>query len=137
MKEFILVDKSQSGDGREMVISRQDVNEIQLAKGAIRSGIDVLLESAGIRAEEIEQFIIAGAFGSYINVASAVSIGMFPDIPIERFAQVGNAAGAGARQMLLSKKQRTLAESIARRVNYIELSTYPNFTNIFSRSLFL
>ncbi len=137
MKEFILVDKSQSGDGREMVISRQDVNEIQLAKGAIRSGIDVLLESAGIRAEEIEKFIIAGAFGSYINVSSAVKIGMFPELPMERFTQVGNAAGAGARQLLLSKKQRRLAESIARQVRYIELSTYPNFTNIFSRSLFL
>ena len=61
---------------------------------------------------------------------------MFPDLPINRFQQVGNAAGAGARQMLLSLEQRKQAEAIANRVKYIELSNYPNFTNIFSRSLF-
>lgn len=136
-REFVLVDKSESGNGRDMVITRQDVNEIQLAKGAIRTGIEVLLETAHISAQDIEEFIIAGAFGSYINVPSAVSIGMFPDLPLVRFKQVGNAAGAGARQMLLSKQQRALAESVAKKVKYVELSTYPNFSDIFSKSLFL
>jgi uncharacterized 2Fe-2S/4Fe-4S cluster protein (DUF4445 family) len=136
-KEFILVDKSKSGNGRDVTITRQDINEIQLAKGAIRTGIEVLLESAGIPASEIDEFIIAGAFGTYINVPSAIEIGMFPALPLDHFKQVGNAAGAGARQMLLSVKQRKLAEDIARRVNYVELSTYPNFANIFSKSLFL
>ncbi len=136
-KEFILVDKSQSGTGSDVTVTRQDINEIQLAKGAIRTGINVLLETAGITAGEIEEFIIAGAFGSYINVPSAIEIGMFPVLPLERFHQVGNAAGAGARQMLLSVTQRALAEKLARRVNYVELSTYPNFSNIFSKSLFL
>jgi uncharacterized 2Fe-2S/4Fe-4S cluster protein (DUF4445 family) len=136
-KEFILVDQSKSGNGNDVCVTRQDINEIQLAKGAIRTGIEVLLETTGIRAEEIEEFIIAGAFGTYINIPSAIEIGMFPALPLDRFTQVGNAAGAGARQMLLSKKQRLLAENIAKKVNYIELSTYPNFTNIFSKSLFL
>jgi uncharacterized 2Fe-2S/4Fe-4S cluster protein (DUF4445 family) len=85
----------------------------------------------------VEEFIIAGAFGTYINIPSAIQIGMFPTLPINRFHQVGNAAGAGARQILLSMAQRRLAEDIAKRVNYIELSTYPNFTNIYSKSLFL
>jgi uncharacterized 2Fe-2S/4Fe-4S cluster protein (DUF4445 family) len=62
---------------------------------------------------------------------------MFPSLPIERFQQVGNAAGAGARQMLLSVEQRSLAEDIAKRVRYIELSTFSKFTNIFTKSLFL
>ncbi len=136
-KEFILVDKSLSGTGGDLSITRQDINEIQLAKGAIRTGIEVLLQAAGISAEMIEEFIIAGAFGSYINVPSAIQIGMFPSIPVERFKQVGNAAGSGAQQMLLSLKQRILAEDLAWQVNYIELSTYPNFSNIFSKSLFL
>jgi uncharacterized 2Fe-2S/4Fe-4S cluster protein (DUF4445 family) len=136
-KEFLLVDHSKSGNGQDIVISRQDVNEIQLAKGAIQTGIDVLLETAGVTAEEIEEFIIAGAFGTYINVPSAIEIGMFPSLPLDRFHQVGNAAGAGARQMLLSQKQRSLAEEIAKRVSYIELSTYPNFTSLFSKSLFI
>jgi len=135
--EFLLVDHSKSGNGRDIVITRQDVNEIQLAKGAIRTGIDALLETAGISSDAIEEFIIAGAFGTYINIPSAIEIGMFPALPLARFHQVGNAAGAGARQMLLSLRQRSLAEQIAKRVKYIELSTYPNFTNIFSRSLFI
>ena len=136
-REFLLVDSLQTGTGQDLVITRQDVNEIQLAKGAIRTGIEVLLEEAGISADAIEEFIIAGAFGTYINIPSAIQIGMFPSLPIDRFQQVGNAAGAGARQMLLSVRQRSLAEDIARRVKYIELSTYPNFANIFSKSLFL
>jgi len=135
-REFLLVDHQKSGNGRDLVITRQDINEIQLAKGAIRTGIEVLLECAGINAEMVEEFIIAGAFGSYINLPSAIRVGMFPALPIHRFHQVGNAAGAGARQMLLSMEQRQMAEAIAKRVKYIELSTYPNFTNIFSKSLF-
>jgi len=136
-REFILVENQMSGNGHDIVITRQDVNEIQLAKGAIRAGVEVLLEYAGISAEMVEEFIIAGAFGTYINVPSAIQIGMFPALPLNRVHQVGNAAGAGARQMLLSMEHRRLAEEIAKRVNYIELSAYPNFTNIFSRSLFL
>ncbi len=136
-KEFILVDKSRTGTGGDLFITRQDINEIQLAKGAIRTGIEVLMQTAGITAQEIEEFIIAGAFGSYINVPSAIQIGMFPTLPVERFIQVGNAAGSGAQQMLLSLKQRKFAEELSRRVNYIELSTYPSFSNIFSKSLFL
>jgi uncharacterized 2Fe-2S/4Fe-4S cluster protein (DUF4445 family) len=136
-KEFILVDHTKSGNGQDIIITRHDVNEIQLAKGAIRTGIEVLLETAGISAEAIEEFIIAGAFGTYINVPSAIEIGMFPSLPLDRFHQVGNAAGAGARQMLLSVKQRSLAEEIAKRVTYVELSTYANFANLFSKSLFI
>lgn len=135
-REFLLVDHRKSGSSRDLVITRQDINEIQLAKGAIRAGIEVLLDYAGISAERIEEFIIAGAFGTYINIPSAIQIGMFPALPLNRYHQVGNAAGAGARQMLLSLEQRQLAEKIAKRVNYIELSTYPNFTNIFSKSLY-
>ena len=135
--EFLLIELTQTGTGKDLVITRKDVNEIQLAKGAIRAGIDVLLEVAGIPAETIEEFIIAGAFGTYINVPSAVQIGMFPSLPLNKFKQVGNAAGAGARQMLLSAQQRLLAEDFSRQVKYIELSNYPNFTTIFSRSLFL
>jgi uncharacterized 2Fe-2S/4Fe-4S cluster protein (DUF4445 family) len=136
-REFILVDKSLTGTCQDLVITRQDVNEIQLAKGAIRTGIEVLMDVAGIPANAIEEFIIAGAFGTYINIPSAIQIGLFPLLPIDRFQQVGNAAGAGARQMLLSMKQRSLAEDISKKVRYIELSTYTNFSNIFSKFLFL
>jgi uncharacterized 2Fe-2S/4Fe-4S cluster protein (DUF4445 family) len=135
-RHFVLIDRSKSGTGQDLVITRKDINEIQLAKGAIRTGIEVLLDVAGIPSHAIEEFIIAGAFGTYINIPSAMQIGMFPSLPLDRFHQVGNAAGAGARQMLISIGQRSIANDIARRVKYIELSTYPNFTQLFSKSLF-
>jgi uncharacterized 2Fe-2S/4Fe-4S cluster protein (DUF4445 family) len=135
--QFLLIDKSKSGMGADLVITRKDVNEIQLAKGAIRTGIEVLLQVAGIPAESIEDFIIAGAFGTYINIPSAIQIGMFPSLPLERFRQVGNAAGEGAREMLLSTEQRRVAEEFAKQLEYIELSTYPGFTNIYSKSLYI
>jgi uncharacterized 2Fe-2S/4Fe-4S cluster protein (DUF4445 family) len=136
-KEYILVDKAKSGNNRDIVVTRKDINEIQLAKGAIRTGIEVLLEQAGLEADQIEEFIIAGAFGCYINIPSAKQIGMFPSLPINKFIQVGNAAGEGARRMLLSIEQRHQAEDFAKMVQYIELSTYPRFTTIFSKSLYL
>lgn len=135
--QFLLIERSKTGIDQDLVITRKDVNEIQLAKGAIRTGIEVLLNVAGIRAEDIEEFIIAGAFGTYINVPSAIQIGMFPTLPLERFSQVGNAAGEGAREMLLSVNQRRIAEDFSKQLKYIELSTYPGFTNIFSKSLYL
>ncbi len=134
--EFVLVEAGDSGVGRDIVITRKDVHEIQLAKSAIRTGINVLLQTAGIGAEEVERWIIAGAFGTFLDLASAVRIGMFPDVPLERYHQVGNAAGAGAKMMLLSKKNRAAACQLAGEVNYIELTIYPGFTDSFIQSMY-
>ncbi|TRZ50443.1 DUF4445 domain-containing protein [bacterium] len=135
--EFVLVPAEKTGHGREITISRRDVNEIQLAKAAIRTGINVLLETAAISAQEVEEVLIAGAFGTYINLASAIRIGMFPDLPLERFKQIGNAAGMGAKRALISKKSLSEARSIAERAQYIELTTHTNFQNDFLNAMYL
>ena len=96
-KEFVLVEEGESGLGREIVITRRDIGEIQLAKGAIRTGIKVLLSEAGLTDSDLGEVVIAGAFGSYIGIESGVAIGMLPPLPRERFKQVGNAAGMGAK----------------------------------------
>jgi uncharacterized 2Fe-2S/4Fe-4S cluster protein (DUF4445 family) len=134
-RAFVLVPGRQTGTGRDVLVTRGDVNEIQLAKGAIRAGIEVLLGEAGIRAGEIDDFVVAGAFGTYLDLRSAVRVGMFPDLPIERYRQVGNAAGAGARTMLVSRRQRALAEEAARRIEYVELTTHPRFTEEYMGAL--
>ncbi len=134
--EFILANEDETGHHQAVVVTRRDINEIQLAKGAIRAGIDILLYEAGIEVGDIDEFIVAGAFGTYINVKNAMRIGMFPILPLDKCHQVGNAAGAGAKYMLLSKYYRELASKIAHEVNYIELSNHPKFTEEFSKSLF-
>lgn len=138
MREFVLVAENERGDGRPAItFTQQDVRELQLAKGAMRTGINVLLEVNGVTAEEIDQVIIAGAFGTYIDVASAIAIGMLPRLPLNRFRQVGNAAGMGAKLALISKTKRNEAQAIASRVRYIELATAPQFATTFAQAMHL
>jgi uncharacterized 2Fe-2S/4Fe-4S cluster protein (DUF4445 family) len=135
--EVCLLKAADTGHGRDIVVTRKDVSEIQLAKAAIRAGQEILLQVAELRYEEIDAVLIAGAFGTYLDVRSAVYLGMFPSLPISRFHQIGNAAGAGAMQMLLSEQRRLLAEQISDRVEYVELTTHPDFKSVYTQSLHL
>jgi uncharacterized 2Fe-2S/4Fe-4S cluster protein (DUF4445 family) len=136
-REFILVSKEERNGKPAITITQHDVRELQLAKAAIRTGIQVLLETAGCAEDDIRQVIIAGAFGTYIDVASAVAIGMLPSLPLKRFRQVGNAAGMGAKLALISLKSRAKAEAIASRVSYIELGSAPKFEQVFVQANYL
>ncbi|MBN1372439.1 MAG: DUF4445 domain-containing protein [Anaerolineaceae bacterium] len=135
--EFLLAPASSTGHGRDIVITRKDVNEIQLAKGAIRAGLDILLAEANISPNDVDDFIIAGAFGTYLDLPSALKVGMFPRLPLERYHQVGNAAGVGARHLLLSRRKREEARQIAAKVEYIELTTSAAFTPRFVEAMYL
>ncbi len=132
--EFILAERP----GQEPVsISQKDVRELQLAKAAIRAGIQALVAAEGLAESEIEQVIVAGAFGTFIDIRSAITIGMLPDLPLERFSQVGNAAGTGARLALVSLSQRARAAEIAAHDGYIELARVPNFQRKFAEATYL
>jgi uncharacterized 2Fe-2S/4Fe-4S cluster protein (DUF4445 family) len=130
-REFVLVEKGVSGAPLTIVLTQHDIRELQLAKAAIRTGIQVLLATNGRKEQEVDHVIIAGAFGNYIDVASAVAIGMMPGLPRERFRQVGNAAGMGARMAVISLTQRKKAQALASRVNYVELGSAPQFSETF------
>jgi uncharacterized 2Fe-2S/4Fe-4S cluster protein (DUF4445 family) len=132
---FIVVPGDRNA-GKEITFSREDVNEIQLAKGAIRAGAEILLKLADVTEAEIDEVVVAGAFGTYLDVKSGIDIGMFPRVDPGRFVQVGNAAGAGARLALLSVAQRARARQIARNVEYVELLTQKNFPTTYARALF-
>jgi uncharacterized 2Fe-2S/4Fe-4S cluster protein (DUF4445 family) len=121
--------------GRAITVSQQDVERIQLAKGAIRSGIEVLMDAAGIQAEAIDGVILAGAFGTFIDPLSAIQIGMLPAVDPTKIAQVGNAAGIGAKEMLVSAEQRSTAERLAARIEYLELTVYPRYSHFFAHAL--
>jgi len=133
--EFVLVPRGERGALDDIVINRKDVSEIQLAKGAIRAGVEVLLDEAGIEVDQVERVVVAGAFGTYLDVASARAIGMFPPLPLDRFDQVGNAAGMGAKLALLSRRCRRLAEEIAERVEYVELTTDQRFSSAYMNAM--
>jgi uncharacterized 2Fe-2S/4Fe-4S cluster protein (DUF4445 family) len=137
-REFVLVGEDEDDGNRPAItFTQQDVRELQLAKGAMRTGINVLLETNGLSADEIEQVVIAGAFGTYIDIASAVAIGMLPRLPLDRFRQVGNAAGMGAKLALISRSKRAAAQTLAQRMGYVELATDPQFARTFAQAMYL
>jgi uncharacterized 2Fe-2S/4Fe-4S cluster protein (DUF4445 family) len=144
VREFVLVDAPDLPTGAQddeprhaITFTQQDVRQLQLAKAAMRTGIDLLLETNGRDAADIDQVIIAGAFGTYIDVASAIAVGMLPDLPLDRFRQVGNAAGMGAKLALVSRARRAAARALAERIGYLELATNPRFSPAFARAMFL
>jgi uncharacterized 2Fe-2S/4Fe-4S cluster protein (DUF4445 family) len=130
-REFVLVSEEERGAAPAITITQHDIREIQLAKGAIRTGVRVLLESKGIAETDVELVIMAGAFGSYLDLASAVDIGMLPTLPLDRFRQVGNAAGSGAKMALLSRRAFEEARRIAERIEYVDLARVPDFQQQF------
>ena len=135
--EYVLVEAPDTGIGEDITITQHDVDEIQFAKGAILAGITVLLEASGLTLADLDEVVLAGAFGSYLNLDTAVALGLLPKVPLERYRQVGNAAGDGARHILVSKAARAKAVEIAGRIDYIELTIYPGFRRIYARSMML
>jgi uncharacterized 2Fe-2S/4Fe-4S cluster protein (DUF4445 family) len=119
-------------DGKKKVaVTQKDIREVQLAKGAIRAGIEILLMEAGITASDLDGVLLAGAFGSNLRPESIEGIGMLPGVPMKIITPVGNAAGAGAVMALLSKGDLELASSLASRTEHIELSLSKDFQKIF------
>ena len=120
-----------------IAVHRRDVLEIQLAKAAIQSGIESLLSYAGLEPAQLDEVVIAGAFGTWLDVRSAVRVGLLPRLPRERFRQVGNAAGIGARQLLLSRASRQQGERLAATAEYLELATGSDYSARYLKALWL
>ncbi len=133
--EFVITKNSESGINDDIVITQSDVREIQLAKAAVYTGISTLMKHMKIKPKDIKKFYLAGAFGTYIDPSSAIDLGMFPEIPIDRIHFVGNTAGSGARMTLLSNPTRKLVEKIIKKVEYIELGANHNFQKEFISSM--
>jgi uncharacterized 2Fe-2S/4Fe-4S cluster protein (DUF4445 family) len=133
--EFILVDGDRTHNGEHIVLTQRDVREVQLAKGAIRAGIEILLAEMGLTAGDINEVYLAGAFGNFIRRSMAKRLGLLPDIPSERITFVGNAAGTGAKMVLAARELRMEAERISGEVEYIELGGRPDFQQEFMESM--
>ncbi len=134
---FRVVDAEATSIGQDILLTQEDIGQLQLAKAAIHTGIDILLNTLGADASEIRCLYLAGAFGSYLAPESARAVGMLPDIPLDRVQFVGNTAGSGARLALVSTRERETMRSLARRIRHMPLAGDPRFPREFASSLFL
>jgi len=126
-----------SRDGRDIVLTEVDIENILRAKAAMYAGVSLLLKEVNLGLEAIERVYIAGGFGNYIDIDKAIILGMLPDLPRERFSFLGNASITGAYLCLLSKDLRTEAGVIASKMTYIELSVSRSFMDEYISALFL
>ena len=110
-----------------VTLTQKDVREVQLAKAAIRAGIELLAEKMGIRVSEIRRVYLAGAFGNYMNPASACRIGMIPPVLLDRIVPIGNAAGEGAKLCALSRAEFEYSRKLAKETEFLELASLPQF----------
>ena len=119
------------GKARDVVLTQRDIRQIQLAKGAISAGIDLILKEMSLAPDDLDEILLAGAFGNYIRKRSARRIGLLPAVPENRIRFVGNAASTGAKMALLSSAVREDADRIRHETKHIELAALPEFMNTF------
>jgi uncharacterized 2Fe-2S/4Fe-4S cluster protein (DUF4445 family) len=135
--EYVIAWGSETSHGNDIAINNVDVDNLLRAKAAIYAGFTILAERVGVPLEEVEQVLIGGSFGKYINVEKAVQIGLLPDMDWERFQFLGNTSVLGAYHALLDREARLRIQGIANRMTYIELSADNTFYDAFMSALFL
>jgi len=134
--EFLIAEKEQTAIGKDIVVSQQDIRQIQLAKAAVYTGVLMSMKHLEVKLEDIKKVYVAGAFGTYLNSQSARNIGMYHDLPLNRIRYVGNAAGAGARALLKSTALREVASKLAKDIRYFHLGNEPDFQKEFLNALY-
>lgn len=134
-RDFLLVESEEGAGGRPVIVTQRDVRELQLAKGAIRAGIEILMKELGVGPKDVRRVYLAGAFGNYIKPESALRIGLIPHFPNAEIVPVGNAAGSGAKMALISRSMRRQAERVLEHVEYLELSGRPDFQDEFAQAM--
>jgi len=135
-KEFILVPRQESVAAGDIVISEQDIDNLKRAKAAIFAATAILVKHLDFDFSEIKHIFIAGGFGTYLDMAGAIRIGLLPDLSKEKFIFVGNSSLAGAREVFLSDEARKIADEIARKTTYLELSVEPSYMEEYMAALF-
>jgi uncharacterized 2Fe-2S/4Fe-4S cluster protein (DUF4445 family) len=136
-REYVLVFGSETQSSEDLTISEADIDNLMRAKGAMFAGYLTLLEGVGLKLQDLEQVILAGAFGSFINIENAIAIGLLPDLPRDRFQFVGNASLQGATLLAFSRDLLTEERRVAEMMTNFELSETPGFMDQYIAALFL
>jgi len=134
-RAFVLADAAGSASGEDVVVTAPDIRQLQLVKGSILAGMTILCGRLGIAVTDLEEILLAGAFGNYLRKTSARTIGLVPAIDPERVRFVGNAAGIGARLALVDHGVRARARAIASDAEYVELASQADYQRLFLHSL--
>ncbi|MHA1733951.1 MAG: ASKHA domain-containing protein [Promethearchaeota archaeon] len=134
--EFVVATASESTSGKPITFTQEDVRELQKAKAAFYTGAKLLLQEAGKGVGDLQQVLLAGAFGSYLDPENLHFIGMIPDLPLNSITQIGNAAGVGSQYSLLNSEYAAKAERVARETGYIELTTKPAFAREYAYAMY-
>ncbi|MDI7268922.1 MAG: ASKHA domain-containing protein, partial [Myxococcota bacterium] len=137
LREYVLVRAEDSATGADITIDEADVDNLMRAKGAIHAGIRTLLAEAGLGVRDIDRVVLAGAFGTCIDIDKAIAIGLLPDLPRDRFVFLGNGSLLGARLAALDGAMIDQGERVARRMTALELSETPRFMDEYVAALFL
>jgi len=135
--EFVLIAEGENGAARDIVIAQPDIENLLRAKAAIYSGAKVLLEAMHLSFSDVQQLLIAGGFGNYLDRAKAMTLGMIPDIPLERIRFVGNTSLIGAKMAMLSTDAFEASSTIAHGTTYYDLITYPQYYEEFMSAKFI
>jgi len=133
-RAFVLAENKQAKNGK-VILTQEDIRQVQLAKAAIRTGIKLLQKKIGVGDDGVRHIYLAGAFGNYIRAESALRIGLLPDVPTERIHFIGNAACSGAQMILLSRQLRKQAGELARKIKYVEIAHERQFADVFAESM--
>ena len=134
---YIVAFEKDTAHGRPVYITQSDIKNLIRSKGAMYTILNVVTQSVGIDFNDIENFFVAGAFGNYIDAQKAITIGMLPDIPIDKFKPLGNSAGKGAVRVLLESASMDKMEKICDKITYLEMNVRGDFMNQLTGALFL
>jgi uncharacterized 2Fe-2S/4Fe-4S cluster protein (DUF4445 family) len=137
MGSYVLAFPDESASGRQVAITEVDIDNFIRAKGAIFSAVMTLLSSLGFGPEVLERVYVAGGIGSGINIQNAIRIGMFPDLPLDKYDYIGNSSLAGAYAMLTSEDAGKKLWELSKSMTYLELSTQPGYMDSFVAACFL
>lgn len=135
-REFVVVGKEDSATGKDIVITEADIENIKRAKAAIYAGVSMLIRHMELSLEKVDRIFVAGGFGTYLDMDNAIRIGLLPDIDRKKFLFIGNSSLSGARQMLCSSEAVKIAEGVARKMTYLELSVEPRYMDEYMAALF-
>lgn len=135
--QYQVVSAEESETGSAITISEVDIENIMRAKAAVYCAIGLLLNHAGVAVDKVSDIYIAGGFGRFLDLEDAITIGLLPDLPRDKFKYIGNSSLSGAHKVLISREYRERLFELSRRMTYIELNTNPSYMDQYTSALFL